>query len=146
MKTSLRFRRALALLVSLLCAVAAEAQTAAPAGTAITVPATAGARNPVKVGRVTKGQTITITIGPVLWKGGGSKTGDSVNWKGYRGRLEGNGLPWMALVAAIGKQNFLPDKREFTFTAPADGELVLFANDGNPDGNKGKGEVTVKIE
>jgi hypothetical protein len=118
----------------------------APATSTVTVPATAGSRNPVKIGKVTAGQKVTLVIGHVLWKGGGSKTGDSADWRGYRGRKEGNGLPWMALVAAVGKQNFLPDKKEFTFAVTTEGELVLFANDGNPDGNSGKGEVTVKVE
>ena len=100
----------------------------------------------MKCGKVSAGQKVTLTIGHVLWKGGGSKAGTPVDWHGYRGRMEKNALPWMALVAAVGKQAFLPDKKEFSFTVPADGELVLFANDGNPDGNSGKGEVTVKIE
>lgn len=118
----------------------------APATSNVEVPATAGSRNPVTVGKVTKGQKVTLTIGHVLWKGGGTKTGVSADWRGYRGRLEGNALPWMALIAAVGKQNFLPDKKEFTFTVPADGVLILFANDSNPNGNSGKGEVTVKVE
>lgn len=118
----------------------------APATSTVEVPATAGQRNPVKVGPVTKGQKVTLTIGHVLWKGGGSKAGDSTDWRGHRGRFEKNGLPWMALVAAVGKQTFLADKKVFTFTVPADGDLVLFANDSNPDGNSGKGEVTVKVE
>jgi len=137
----------LALFTSPIRSIAADTgDQPAPASSTVEVPATAGSRSPVKVGTVTAGQKITLTIGHVLWKGGGSKTGDSTDWRGYRGRKEGNGLPWLALVAAVGKQNFLPDKKVFTFTVPANGTLVLYCNDGNPDGNSGKGEVTVKVE
>jgi len=118
----------------------------APATSTVEIPATAGHRNPVKIGKVTKGQTVTLTIGHVLWTGGGSKRGAFADWHGYRDRREHNGLPWMAVVLAVGDHNFLPDKKEFTFTVPADGELVIFANDENPNGNSGKGEVTVKVE
>ena len=111
----------------------------------VEVPATAGPRNPQKIATVRAGQKISVTIGHVLWKGGGSRTGNSTDWRGYRGRIERNALPWMALVFAVGKQTFLPDKREFTFTAPADGDLVAFANDSKPDGNSGKAELTVTI-
>lgn len=110
------------------------------------VPATAAPRNPVKIATVKAGQQVTVTIGRVFWKGGGTKTGDGTDWRGYRDRLDKNSLPWMALVFAVGKENILPDKKEFTFKAPADGDLVAFANDSNPDGNSGKGEVTVTIK
>jgi hypothetical protein len=111
----------------------------------VEVPASATQRNPVKIATVTTGQKITVTIGHVLWKGGGTRTGDSTDWRGFKNRLEKNSLPWMALVFAVGKQTILPDKKEFIFTAPADGDLVAFANDSNPNGNTGKGEVTVII-
>ena len=111
----------------------------------VVIPASATPRNPVKIATVSAGQKITVTIGHVLWTGGGTKTGRSTDWHGFRDRLEKNSLPWMALVFAVGKKNILPDKKEFTFDAPADGDLVAFANDGNPNGNTGKGEVTVTI-
>lgn len=109
------------------------------------IPATAGHRNPVKFATVSAGQKVTVAIGRVYWTGGGSKKGTFTNWQGFKNRLERNALPWMALVFAVGKQNFLPDKKEFTFTVPADGDLVAFANDTNPDGNSGRGEATVTI-
>jgi hypothetical protein len=125
---------------------AADGDQSAPGVSKVEVPATSGARSPVKIGKVTAGQKVTLEIGRVLWKGGGSKTGDSTDWRGYRGRKEGNGLPWMALIAAVGKQNFVPDKRTFTFTVPADGILTLYCNDGRPDGNSGRAEVTVHVD
>ena len=111
----------------------------------IVVPASAGPRNPVTVTSVKTGQKVTITAGKVLWKGGGSKGTAFTDWHGYKDRLEKNGLPWMALVAAVGKKTFVASSKEFSFTAPSDGDLVLFANDSNPKGNSGKGEVTVTI-
>jgi hypothetical protein len=51
----------------------------------------------------------------------------------------------MALVAAVNHKNYLPDKKEYTFTVHEDGLLVVFANDDNPDGNTGKGEVIVTV-
>lgn len=140
------FLLGLAVFTTLPQARAADGDQPAPGMSEVEVPATAGSGNPVKVGKVTAGQKVTLVIGRVLWKGGGSKTGDSTDWRGYRGRKEGNGLPWMALVAAVGKQNFVPDKRTFTFTVPADGILVLYCNDRNPDGNSGRGELTVHVE
>jgi len=137
---------AVALLLSPLQLAAEEADQKAPASSSVVIPATAGPGNPVKIGLVTAGQKVTLSIGHVFWKGGGSKAGASADWHGYRNRLEKNALPWMALVAAVGKKNFLPDNKEFTFTVPADGVLVLYANDSNPNGNSGKGEVVVKID
>lgn len=134
-----------ALLIASQCASYSAPETTKPEPIKIEVPATAGPRNPIKIATVHTGQKISVTIGPVLWKGGGSRTGDSTDWRGYRNRLEKNALPWMALVFAVGKQTVLPDKREFTFTAPADGDLVAFANDSKPDGNSGKGQLTVTI-
>lgn len=54
-------------------------------------------------------------------------------------------MPWMALVFGIDKEHILPEKRTLTFTAPASGDLVAFANDSNPDVNSVKGQLTVKI-
>ena len=111
----------------------------------VVIPATAGHRNPVKIATVSAGQKVIVVIGRVYWTGGGSKKGTFTNWQGFKNRLERNALPWMALVFAVGEQNFPPDKKEFTFTVPADGGLVAFANDGNPDGNSGRGEARVTI-
>ena len=139
---------ALAIILSLVCPSQAPganppADSTAPEPIQLVVPATAGHRNPVKIATVSAGQKVTVMIGRVYWAGGGSKKGAFTNWQGFKDRLERNALPWMALVFAVGKQNFLPDKKEFTFTVPADGDLVAFANDTNPDGNSGRGEATV---
>jgi len=80
-----------------------------------------------------------------LWKGGGSKGTAFTDWRGYKDRLEKNGLPWMALVAAVGKMDFPRDGEEYSFEAPADGDLCFLRNDRNPNGNTGKGEVTVTV-
>ncbi len=111
----------------------------------VEVPATASPQHPVKIANVQAGQKIMVSIGRVLWQGGGSRSGDSTDWRGYRDRTERNSMPWMALVLGIDKEYILPEKRTFTFTAPASGELVAFANDSNPDGNSGKGQLTVTI-
>ena len=141
---------ALAIILSLVCPSQAPganppADSTAPEPIQLVVPATAGHRNPVKIATVSAGQKVTVMIGRVYWAGGGSKKGAFTNWQGFKDRLERNALPWMALVFAVGKQNFLPDKKEFTFTVPADGDLVAFANDTNPDGNSGRAEATVTI-
>jgi hypothetical protein len=117
----------------------------APATSNIVIPATAGAKHPVVVGKVKEGQVVTMHIGRVLWGGGGSEGKKPTNWRGYLGRYERNGLPWMALVASVKHKDFLPDKKDFTFTVPQDGVLAVFANDDNPNGNTGKGEVTVTV-
>lgn len=139
----------LTLVAALLSALAGSSSAAAPPDAGpikVDIPASATPHNPVKIATVQAGQKVTATIGHVLWKGGGSKTGIATDWHGYRNRLEKNSLPWMALVFAVGKHNILPDKKDFTFVAPADGDLVAFANDSNPNGNTGRGEVTVTIE
>jgi hypothetical protein len=134
-------------IVLLICDVRLSAAPDATVGETmrVEIPATSSPHHPIKITTVMSGQKVTVSIGRVLWKGGGSKTGDSTDWRGYRNRTERNSLPWMALVLGIGKHHILPDKRTFTFTAPASGELVAFANDSNPDGNSGKGEITVVV-
>ena len=110
------------------------------------VPAVCGESDPIRVAHVSKGDEVTLYIGDVHWTGGGTKTGKYTGWRGYPDRYEHNHLPWMALVAKVGDRTFLPDKKEFTFTVPDDGVLALFCNDDNPDGNRGRGLVKVKIE
>jgi hypothetical protein len=117
----------------------------APATSNVVIPAIAGAKHPVVVGKVKEGQVVTLHIGRVFWGGGGTEGKRETNWRGYPHRYEHNGLPWMALVAAVNHKSYLPDKKDYSFTVHEDGVLVVFANDDNPNGNTGKGEVTVTV-
>jgi hypothetical protein len=87
---------------------------------------------------------VTIVPIKVWWSGGGSKTGVFCDWNGYKGSGT-KAMPWMALVAAVGKDTFVPTNNTLTFTVPADGTLVLYPNDGKPQDNVGAGEVTVTV-
>ena len=117
----------------------------APATSNVVIPAIATEKNPVVVGKVTQGQMVTLKIGRVLWGGGGKEGKRPTNYRGYPNRTERNGLPWMALVAAVKHKYHVPDKKDYSFTVEEDGVLVLFANDDNASGNTGKGEVTVTV-
>jgi len=117
----------------------------APDTSDVVIPAIATERNPIVVGKVTQGQVVTLKVGRVLWGGGGREGKRPTNYRGYPNRTERNGLPWMALVAAVKHKYHVPDKKEYTFTVEEDGVLVLFANDDNASGNTGKGEVTVTV-
>jgi hypothetical protein len=117
----------------------------APATSEVVIPAIATEKNPVVVGKVTPGQVVTLKIGRVLWGGGGKEGKRPTNYRGYPNRTERNGLPWMALVAAVKHKYHVPDKKEYSFTVEENGVLVLFANDDNASGNTGKGEVTVLV-
>jgi hypothetical protein len=86
-----------------------------------------------------------LLIDKVLWKGGGSKKMVFTDWHGYKGHVQNDGLEWMALIARVGDQRVPASAKEFSFVAKADGELLLFANDGQVKGNSGKGEMTVTI-
>jgi hypothetical protein len=101
---------------------------------------------PLKLGTVTAGQKVTLTAVKVQWSGGGSKQGVFCDWRGYNTQKPlANGIPWMALVAAVGKKEYWPKtKSAFSFTVKEDGELVLYAND-DQGGNLGEAEIIVKV-
>lgn len=111
----------------------------------VVIPGTAGEGNPVRVGKVRPGQTVTLHIGRVMWGGSGTEGRKQVNYRGYPNRKERNGLPWMALVVGVNQQLLVPDKRDYSFVVKEEGDLVLFANDDNSKDNTGQGEVTVTI-
>ena len=110
----------------------------------IKVPASALKENPVVVGSVTAGQKVTVTPKKVWWSGGGSKKGVFCDWRGYTPN-QPNGIPWMALVAAVGTDEHWAKDNTLSFTVPANGMLVLYASDGK-GGIEGGGEVIVKID
>jgi hypothetical protein len=110
---------------------------------AIKVPANALKANPIIVGSVIAGQKVTITPKKVWWTGGGSQRGQYCDWRGYK--PEGSkGIPWMALVAAVGGTEHWAKDNTLTFTVPANGSLVLYAND-DKGGNDGEAEVIVTV-
>ena len=121
------------------------AQTkAAPSQANMKVPATATKLNPVLIGGVVAGQRVTVTAKKVWWSGGGSRKGSYCDWKGYD-QTNVNGLPWMALVAAVGNEDHGVKDNSLAFEVKADGTLTLFANDSAPDGNDGDAQVTVTV-
>lgn len=122
----------------------AAAKTA-PVESRVHIPATAVGSNPVIVGLVKAGQVVTIEPIRVWWTGGGTKAGKYCDWKGYEGSSNMGGHPWMALVAAVGKETHAPADNKLNFTVAADGVLVVYANDDKPEGNVGAGDVTVKV-
>lgn len=121
----------------------AEAKIAA-GQSLVKVPATALKENPVVVGSVTAGQKVTVTPKKVWWSGGGSKKGVFCDWRGYTPN-QPKGIPWMALVAAVGTDEHWAKDNTLSFTVAANGTLVLYASDGK-GGNEGGGEVIVKID
>ena len=116
----------------------------APEDSKVRVPANAGPDNPVVVGTVKAGQQVTIVPIKVWWSGGGSKTGVYCDWNGYKGSGS-KGMPWMVLVAAVGKSTFVPANNILTVTVPEDGTLVIYANDRKPQDNLGAGDITVTV-
>ncbi len=110
---------------------------------AIKVPANALKANPVIVGSVTAGQKVTITPKKIWWSGAGSKKGQFCDWRGYDPE-HAKGIPWMALVAAVGANEFWAKDNTLSFTVPASGSLILYAND-DKAGNEGQGDVVVTI-
>lgn len=117
----------------------------APAESRVHIASTSVGSNPVVVGMVKAGQIVTVEPVKVWWTGGGSKSGQYCDWKGYAG-TSNQGHPWMAVVAAVGKESHSPADNKLTFTVAADGMLVVFANDDKPEGNVGAGDVTVKVQ
>lgn len=113
-------------------------------GRTVIVPASALKGNPITIGRVTLGQTVTIVPKKVWWSGGGTKKGHYCDWRGYDPD-KAKGIPWMALVAAVGLDEHWAKDNTLSFVVPANGTLVLYANDEAP-GNSGSAEVTVTIE
>jgi|GEM_PF-2712248 len=120
-----------------------QAKKMAPAQSTVKVPAKANKAAPFVAGHVTAGQTVTITPKKVWWTGGGSKKGKYVDWSGYEPHPE-KGIPWMAFVAAVGKSEFWAKGGTLSFTVPADGELLLYAQDADARGNEGTAEVVVE--
>jgi len=118
----------------------------APAESRVHIPATSVGSKPVIVGMVKAGQVVTIEPIKVYWCGGGSKSGQYCDWNGYPGSGNEGGHPWMAVVAAVGKDSHAPAGNKLSFTAAADGMLVVYANDDKPEGNVGSGDVTVKVQ
>lgn len=116
----------------------------APAQSVVKIPATAGRAKPVTVGAVSAGQRVTVTPNKVWWSGGGSRKGAYCDWRGYE-RSNISGLPWMALVAAVGTDEYWPKDNTLSFTVPAAGVLTLFANDTGAQDNDGQGHVTVSV-
>ena len=92
---------------------------------------------------MTKGQKVTVAPIKTWWTGGGSRKGEYCDWRGYPRKTRTR--PWMTLVAAGGDASFAPENNALTFTAPADGKLVLYANDDRPEGNEGSALVTVIV-
>ena len=118
----------------------------APAESRVHIPATSVGSNPVIVGMVKAGQVVTVEPIKVYWTGGGSKAGKYCDWNGYEESGNEGGHPWMAVVAAVGKDSHAPAGNKLTFTVGADGMLVVYANDDKPEGNVGSGDVTVKVQ
>lgn len=116
---------------------------AASGQSAVKVSANALKANPVIVGSVTAGQKVTITPKKIWWSGGGSKKGQFCDWRGYDPE-HAKGIPWMALVAAVGANEFWAKDNTLSFTVPANGNLVLYASD-DKAGNEGEGNVVVTI-
>lgn len=112
----------------------------------VKVPASTLKTQPLKLGTVAAGQKVTVTAVKVQWSGGGSKQGLFCDWRGHNPDQKlANGIPWMALVVAVGKKEHWPKtKSSFSFTVKEDGELVLYAND-DQGGNLGEAEVVVKV-
>ena len=113
--------------------------------TPVKVPASTLQTQPLKLGTVTAGQKVTVTAVKVQWTGGGSKQGVFCDWRGHNpDKKLANGIPWIALVAAVGKKEYWPKtKSAFSFTVKEDGDLLLYAND-DQGGNLGEAEVVVK--
>jgi hypothetical protein len=109
----------------------------------ITILATANMVSPVKVGMVTAGQTITVLPQNVRWCGGGSRKGVYTDWRGYE--QGGKGIPWMALVAAVGDKTYWAQNNTLSFVAPTDGLLILYANDNKPEDNTGQADLIVTV-
>jgi hypothetical protein len=116
----------------------------APKETRVRIGANNIKAKPVVVGNVTAGQTVTVTPIKVWWCGGGSKKKEHCDWRGYD-KSNIRGKHWMALIAAVGEETFAPTGSTMTFTVPADGTLVLYANDDRAEDNLGSGEVTLSI-
>lgn len=112
----------------------------------VKLPASALQTQPLKLGKVAAGQKVTVTAVNVQWSGGGSKGGVFCDWRGHDpDKKLANGIPWMALVAAVGKKEHWPKtKSAFSFTVKEDGDLVLYAND-DQGGNLGEANVVVKV-
>jgi hypothetical protein len=125
-------------------ATGASVVKAAPASSRVRVPANTAPEHPVVVGAVKAGQVVTVVPIKVWWCGGGSKAGVFCDWNGYQGRGSKT-MPWMVLVAAVGKDTFVPTDNALTFTVPADGTLALYPNDERPEDNVGSGDVTVTV-
>jgi len=117
----------------------------APTQSLVKVPATSVNTNPVVVGSVKAGQVVTVTPKKVWWTGGGTHKGKYTDWRGYDPDKVKKGVPWMALVAAVGKDEHWAKDNTLSFTVPEDGNLVLYASDGDAGGNIGDGEVTVTV-
>lgn len=118
----------------------------APAESRVHIPAASVGSHPVIVGLVKAGQVVTVEPIKVYWTGGGSKAGKYCDWNGYPGSGNEGGHPWMAVVAAVGKESHAPANNKLSFTVAADGMLVVYANDDKPEGNVGSGDVTVKVQ
>lgn len=95
-------------------------------------------------GNMRGGQLVTITVNGGKWCSGGAKAGKFCDWHGYPDDLR-NGVPRMALVAAVGRAVYLPAGDTFRFTVVSDGTFYLFANDEGLEGNEGSLDVTVTV-
>jgi hypothetical protein len=113
---------------------------------AITLPGSTLKTTPFSVGTVVAGEKVTITPKEVRWSGGGTKKGQFCDWRGHNPNvpLAGSGIPWMALVAAVEKNEFWAKDHTLSFTVPADGMLLLYAND-TGGGNEGQADIIVTI-
>jgi hypothetical protein len=91
------------------------------------------------------GDAVTVTPKLVRWSGGGSKKGQFCDWRGHNPDTSmRNGIPWMALVAAVSGREFWAREGTLTFTVPTDGDLVLYAND-DVGGNDGEADIVVSV-
>lgn len=97
--------------------------------------------DPINTGvALVKGQAFSIVPNPKdKWTGGGSKRGVYCNYQGY----PGNGGEWMQMRYQIGENKAVPVVSDAIQTAPSNGELKLFAEDGSAAGNAG--DIRVEI-
>lgn len=116
----------------------------APAQSVVKLQAMWARSKPVLVGAVSAGQKVTVTPNKVWWSGGGSRKGAYCDWRGYPGSNV-SGLPWMAVVAAVGTNEYVPKDDALTFTVATSGVLTIYANDTAPEDNDGQGLVTVSV-
>jgi len=102
------------------------------------------ADNPMKTGvTLLSGQKFKVLPNPEdKWSGGGSKQGVFCDYKGYPDRRNN----WMRMFLQIADEKAVPVDPDLIQSAPVDGILKLYAEDGSAAGNVGEIRVEIVVD